>query len=367
MQAAFLCAKLIFMNMQKIDKNFAPGNVQTDGAVTRYTLPCAPFDLYGVSYDDSEKRFSRLPADVAEKTSEGVAYLRPHTSGGRLRFSTDSKYLEISVRYNLMEVFSHMPLSGTSGFTLIDETDENSSFLAAAFRPETANSDGFFGSAALAGGKMRQYTLYFPLYNEVTGLSIGLQKGAALTGGKPYKKGGPILYYGSSITQGACASRPDNCYPAYISQWTNTDYVNLGFSGSAKGEQAIADYLASIPCRAFVCDYDHNAPDPDHLLKTHRALYETFRAAQPKTPVLFMTKPDFEYDAFAAKRRELIRATFDFARRNGDFLVGFLDGETLFEKEDRCHCTVDTCHPNDLGFYRMAKAVYKKLCELDVF
>ena len=91
-------------------------------------------------------------------------------------------------------------------------------------------------------------------------MQIGLKEGAAVQGGRAYRKGGPVLYYGSSITQGGCASRPDNCYPAYISQWTNTDYINLGFSGNGKAEPAMVEYLASLPCRAFVCDYDHNAP-----------------------------------------------------------------------------------------------------------
>lgn len=109
------------MEMWKIDKNFAPGNVQADGNVTRYALPCAPFDLYGVYYDAAEQRFARLPADVAAATSEGVVWLRTHTSGGRLRFATDSDYFEITVRYNILELYSHMPLSASAGFVLIDE------------------------------------------------------------------------------------------------------------------------------------------------------------------------------------------------------------------------------------------------------
>ena len=229
------------MEMWKIDKNFAPGNVQADGSVTRHALPCAPFDLYGIYYDDAEKRFARLPADVAEATNEGVVWLRTHTSGGRLRFATDSDYFEITVRYNILELYSHMPLSASAGFVLIDETDENRPVYVGSFRPEAANKEGYTGSALLAGGKMRQYTLYFPLYNEVTGVQIGLKEGARVTGGRPYRAGGPVLYYGSSITQGACASRPDNCYSAYISQWTNTDYINLGFSGNGRAEPAIAE------------------------------------------------------------------------------------------------------------------------------
>lgn len=359
--------KLVPMEIWKIDQNFAPGKVRTEGDVVHYALPCVPFDLYGIFYDEAEKQFARLPADVAAATSEGVVWLRKHTSGGRLRFSTDSDYFEVAAQYKMFEPYSHMPLSGSCGFALVDETDPAAPFLAGEMRAEATNAEGFASSCLLPGDKMRQYTLYFPLYNEVTGVQIGLKEGAAVQGGRAYRKGGPVLYYGSSITQGGCASRPDNCYPAYISQWTNTDYINLGFSGNGKAEPAMVEYLASLPCRAFVCDYDHNAPDAEYLEKTHRPLYETFRAAQPQTPILFMTKPDFENEPQADLRRSIIRATYEYARKNGDKNVYFLDGETLFGKEDRMHCTVDKCHPNDLGFYRMAKAVYAKLCEAKVF
>lgn len=113
-------------------------------------------------------------------------------------------------------------------------------------------------------------------------------------------------------------------------------------------------------------DYDHNAPDAGHLRRTHRPLYETFRASHPHTPVLFMTRPDFEFDATSAARREIVRETYENAKQRGEN-VYFLNGETLFGKDDRMHCTVDCCHPNDLGFYKMAKAVYAKMKETGIF
>lgn len=352
------------MEIWKIDKNFAPGNIATDGDVRHFALPCAPFDLYGIFYDGEEGKFLRMPKKTAAAVSEGVALLNTHTSGGRVRFSTDSDYFELAVSYKNFEQLPHMSLLAKCGFSLVDETDETPRFVRS-FRPETTSKQGFCGSCSLPG-TMRQYTLYFPLYSEVTGLTVGLNAKADVKGGKKYAEGAPVLYYGSSITQGACASRPNNCYPAYISGWTNTDYINLGFSGNAKGEKAIADHLASLDCRLFVYDYDHNAPDAGHLRRTHRPLYETFRASHPHTPVLFMTRPDFEFDATSAARREIVRETYENAKQRGEN-VYFLDGETLFGKDDRMHCTVDCCHPNDLGFYRMAKAVYAKMKETGIF
>ena len=349
------------MEIWKIDKNFAPGNVQADGDVTRYAIPCAPFDLYGVYFDDAERRFVRLPADVAAATNEGVVWLRTHTSGGRLRFATDSDYIEIAVRYNNMEVSSHIPLSATAGFILTDETDENRPVFAAAFRPEATSEGGFAGSAMLAGGKMRQYTLYFPLYNEVTGVQIGLKEGARVAAGRPYRPGGPVLYYGSSITQGGCASRPGNAYTSMLCRALDAPQINLGFSGSARGETALAREIGKLPLSAFVYDYDYNAPSADHLAETHEPFFRIIRELQPDLPILMLSKCDYRDDPECNRRREIIRTTFRNARKRGDRNVCFIDGETLFGRKMRDACTVDGIHPNDLGFYRMYKRILPAL------
>ena len=80
--------------------------------------------------------------------------------------------------------------------------------------------------------------------------------------------------------------------------------------------------------------------------------------------IYFDTNFDFSQDAVA--RREVIRRTFINAVAVGDRNVYFLDGEKFFGEEDRELCTIDTVHPNDLGFYRMAKTilpVMKKILE----
>jgi hypothetical protein len=100
-------------------------------------------------------------------------------------------------------------------------------------------------------------------------LYIGLQEGAKVEGGLKYRSELPVYYYGSSITQGACSSRPGNAYQSIISRRQNLDFVNLGFSGSGRAEEIIANYMAEQKMLAFVCDYDHNAPNPEYLNDTH--------------------------------------------------------------------------------------------------
>ena len=163
------------------------------------------------------------------------------------------------------------------------------------------------------------------------------------------------------------------------------DFINLGFSGSAKAEDAMVDYLASVECSLFVCDYDHNAPNAEFLRQTHERLYNRYRAVKKDTPILFLSKGDL-FQAGRGKlstagkafqieeeedmknsidRRRVIIETYEKAKAAGDNNVYFLDGELLFGKEDWDNCTVDGCHPNDLGFYRMAKVIYEKMKEID--
>ena len=125
------------------------------------------------------------------------------------------------------------------------------------------------------------------------------------------------------------------------------------------------DYLATLDASIFVMDYDHNAPTAEHLQATHYPLYEALRTAHPDMPIIMMTKPDVDLDpAWSAKRRKVIEKSYRKAKRNGDTNVYYINGATLFGKDDRSACTVDGCHPTDLGFYRMAEKVEAVLSKL---
>ena len=175
--------------------------------------------------------------------------------------------------------------------------------------------------------------MYFPLYNDVRALSISLDKNACVKSGKKYRDELPILYYGSSITQGGCASRPDQAYQALIAKWNNIDFINLGFSGNAKGEACMVEYLASIDCSLFVCDYDPNAPNAEYLSNTHYPLYERYRKARPNTPILFITKPDFKWDLEDETRHRIIYSTYKKQKRTGIGTFISYQGKVFMERK----------------------------------
>jgi lysophospholipase L1-like esterase len=206
--------------------------------------------------------------------------------------------------------------------------------------------------------KPRYITLHLPLYSSLNGFEVGLQEDATVDHGLAYRPIPPVVYYGSSITQGGCASRPGNAYTNVVSRRINIDHINLGFSGNAKGESAIVDYMAGLTMSAFVCDYDHNAPSVDHLRATHEPLYRAIRAAHPDIPYVMMTRPDFDGDrANSALRRDVVYETYRRALSEGDRNVYFIDGERLLSGPYLDMATVDGCHPTDLGFALMADAV----------
>lgn len=352
------------MRIENIDKNFAQNTVVTKDGWAEYKIPHQSFALYGVFYDEKEGCFARMDVAVANEVNDGVRYLCKHTAGGRLRFSTDSKKIKLSATYDYLWVMEHMPIVGSSGFTLFEEREEGTRFVSH-LTPLRTDEKGFTREIQLRGEGMRSYTLYFPLYNDLQTLTISLEEGAKVEQGKKHKDVLPILYYGSSITQGGCAGRSDSCYQGLIHKKNNIDFINLGFSGSGKAEDNMVDYLAGIDCSLFVCDYDHNAPTVEYLRDTHYRLYERYRKVRPNVPILFLSKPDIRQDERGEERLRIIKSTYLKAKRQGDNNVYFLSGKRFYGKGNAWDYAIEGCHPTDRGFARMAEEIYKKMIQID--
>ena len=168
----------------------------------------------------------------------------------------------------------------------------------------------------------------------------------------------PIVFYGSSITQGGCVSKAGSAYPTILCRRLDAVQINLGFSGNGKGEENIARHIASLPMSMFVMDYDHNAPTPEHLEKTHEPFFRIIREMQPELPIVSLSRPSFDMNPDEnAVRREIIRNTYEHAVAAGDQHVVFVDGELFYGQTDRDMCAVDGTHPNDLGSWRIAEAL----------
>ena len=351
------------MDIAKIDKNFKIETSIGEDDVAFYDVRRAPFAVYGLYDYQNQPDFKRLPDDVATATSQGVAYLYKNTAGGRVRFATDSRYIAIKAEMPSVAHMNHMAMTGSSAFDIyLDDPITESTEFCASFRPDFNMESGYESKKDFGSRQMRYVTINFPSYSHVKNLYIGLQEDATLTSGMKYKPLLPVVYYGSSITQGGCASRPGNAYQNVISQRTNLDFINLGFSGNGKGEDVIADYMATLSMSAFVSDYDHNTPNPEHLQATHFKLYQKIREKHPDIPYIMVSKPDFKPHAQAEiERRNIIMESYFKAREIGDRNVYFVDGEGMFRGPYANMCTVDGTHPTDMGFALMADAIGHEL------
>ena len=351
------------MNLTTIDKNFALQSV-TEQDVEWYEITEPEFTLYGVYFDENEGCYVRFPNSVAKQVSDRIEELNRYTSGGRLRFTTNSPYIAIKAVMRNVAIMRHQPIVGHYGFSLYLNNKYYAMFSPTCMQINQFDGTDveydeiqYIGNYHTNQGDTHDFNLFFPCYGGVKKLYIGLKKGSSLDKHKPYTFEKPVAYYGSSITQGGVASRPGLEYQGHISRWLDTNYFNFGFSGRAKGEQVMADYFASLDASVFVIDYDHNAPDPEHLRATHYNFYKTVRDKNPNTPIILISRPTFEKIRDNGERRQIVKDTYDKAISDGDKLISYIDGELLFGTEDRDACTVDTTHPNDLGFYRMAQTI----------
>lgn len=349
------------MNVGDIDENFNIKTKINEKNIKFKSVLSAPFDIHG-----ADKEFFRMDIKAAEKINKNVERLAANTSGVRIRFKTNSRYIAVSVKYSDVCRMEHMSVSGTAGLDMY-EYENNKYIFVTNFIPKINMNDEFEAIHYFKASKMRDITINLPLYSSVSQLFIGLDKNAFLEHGGKYKNEKPIIYYGSSITQGGCASRAGNSYPAIVSRRLNLDFINLGFSGNAKGEPAMAEYIASLDMLCFVMDYDFNAPDMQHLKNTHKIFFDTVRKKHKNLPIIIMSMPYNSWVENVAERKAIIKETYDAAVKSGDKNVYFIDGEKMFDVFGGDGGTVDGTHPNDLGFMCMAKEVGKYLKTLKEF
>lgn len=349
--------------VEDLDKNLKVETTLTKEDLIFYDCLDEPFEINGVMLPIAEgEPFRRMPQEIADQTSEGVANLNLCTAGGRVRFKTDSPYVAIHVELGNVGKMPHFPFTGSIGLDLYERRDEKELYIKT-FVPPVDIKDRYESIIEFAEMRERELTINMPLYSGVRKLYIGLAKDAQIRKCRAYTHSVPVVYYGSSITQGGCASRPGNSYQSMISRRLDCDYVNLGFSGNAKGEPVMREYLSSLSMSVFVMDYDHNAPSVEHLQETHQPLYEAVRKAQPNLPIVMVSMPASNNWEGTQKRFRVIEKTYEQAKAQGDENVYLIDGRKMVEgMEDSW--SVDDCHPNDLGFFGMANAIGAVLAKI---
>ncbi|QDU93652.1 SGNH/GDSL hydrolase family protein [Lignipirellula cremea] len=319
----------------------------------------------GQAWKEVKAPYDRLPAKAEGVVRDPVWSLSRHSAGMAARFVTDAT--EIHARWTLTSpnlAMSHMPATGVSGVDLYVRTDEGWRWLAVG-RPSAQTNSVTLVSGLSPG--VREYLLYLPLYNGVSSVEVGVPAANVIKKAPPRPKhlAKPILFWGTSITHGACASRPGTTHSAILGRRFDRPIINLGFSGNGKMEPEVAQLAAELDPAVYVIDClpNMNASEVEQRVE---GLVEILRKAHPTTPIVLAEDRTYA-NAFLipskaernATSRVALRAGFERLQKKGVKHLYYLPGDTQLGADG--DDTVDSSHPNDLGFMRMADAFDKVL------
>ena len=399
------CVCALTLLIGAIPMNFIKANaedsaVETTSGVEFYNaagtkMEDAQFSLHGVSYDAEEGIFVRMDSETAaniagtnslydEETGKWVntVYsLSRETAGGRIRFNTNSTTIKIEAELYQWDA-SHVSHAasmngGKYGFDVYVDTADGSTYVDTAVA-ETKDEDGdgkidpgsVFVNKTITLGEAasRDITIYFPITIETRNVKITVDENSEVNNHvKGYDGNGRLVFYGSSITQGGCATKPGNTYVNTVGRNLNMEYIDFGMWGRCKGETAFAEYIAGLGnISAFIYDFDHNISKVSLMEPVHYPFYEIIREAYPDIPIIMMTRPGNGLDttrveepekgySTVAEMKEVIYSSYQRAKANGDENVHFVDGESFFNYSKGY--MRDNAHPNDAGQARMAEVV----------
>lgn len=322
--------------------------------------------LEGRGWTNAKSYFDRLPASAEGVVRPEVWNLSRQSAGLAVRFVTDATV--ISARWRLTSpnlALPNMAAIGVSGLDLYVR-DGQSGWRWAGFGAPRAVTNTATLVSGLSPGP-REFLLYLPLYNGVMSLELGVASNATLrpagTWGPGERK--PIVFYGTSITQGASASRPGMCHVAMLGRRFNRPTINLGFSGQGRMEPELAALLAELDPAVFVLDC---LPNMDAAGVRERVVpfVKTLRAAHPATPIV-LVEDRVNANAVLLPQRaahhranhEALRAAYQQLRREGVRHLHYVKGNELLGRDGEG--TVDGSHPNELGFARQAEALGRVL------
>ena len=317
----------------------------------------APFVLGGLLHPDENcGEYYRLDASAKEIYSDANRSLAACTPGGTVRFATDAK--EIALRITLRAGcfgMHHFCDRGVYGIDVYIGTGTARRYTGKIMQTFAENHDVNRGTVSVDGeDRFNEVMIELPLYAGIETLKIGLKPGE-LVGAPTPRSTGAVAFYGSSITQGGCVSRPGNSYCNIICRALDADCCNYGFSGSAMGETEVASHIDSRDLACFVMDYDFNSLSCETLRATHEPFFKIIRAAQPTLPVVFVTHPFYsEPTENDLARIAIIRETYENALAAGDKNIRFVNSGEFFTSDMRDLYAVDNLHPNDLGQFSMA-------------
>lgn len=352
-------AALAADDITKYDPNMIIQNAVVNNGVKWIDGKYLPIE--GKAFTDVDHFYDRLPKNVTTNVNRGVRAMKHFTAGMQARFSTTSKKLQIKwVPYDKKLAMSHMPATGVSGVDVYVRKPGKKWRYAKTGR--ISDAKGSAVTVDLWGG-FNEVIINFPLYNGLKSLKVGIDEKATLSPLPPRASGvdKPVVFYGTSITHGGCASRPGLAFVSIIGRDLDVPVVNLGFSGSGKMEYEMSEHVSAIDASCYVLDCLWNMQMKD---KTGLPEYEPFirnlRAKRPDIPIIMAGHCDV-FCRPTNPKEKFTRKLYDKLIKEGWKNLYFLPGDNMLGTDREG--TVDGVHPNDIGMVRMAEVYGKAVKE----
>lgn len=330
------------------------------------------FPLIGKITSETETRYERLPAYLKDNVSRPAIWsLGKNCSGLAILFSSNSP--SISAKWEVLGdvKMNHFTETGIKGLDLYAWEDDKWQFV------NSARPKGKITEHTIISNMQpveRDYLLYLPLYDGLVELEIGVDSTFSI--GQPkmmyIDRSNPIVVYGTSITQGGCATRAGMSYTNIVSRWLNKEFINLGFSGNGQLDYEIAEVMSKrTDAGMFVLDFIPNVTETKVKERTQQFV-SIIRAENPSTPILFVESIDFTHSVFdkvtdneVNKKNRALKIEYEKLKAAGDKNIYYLENTGLIGEDGEA--AVDGIHLTDLGFLRMAKHIEKKInsiCQL---
>ena len=327
------------------------------------------FLIEGTAIADSlkESPYDRLPISYKEKVREPVWDLSKASAGITVRFHSNST--SISLKWTVLNDFDmpHMAATGIKGIDLYTKYNNKWRYVTTAgalvglktYQNKSISSDNINEYELIKNmtPEFREYKLFLPLYDGVTKLEIGIDNNASIKKATPNPLK-PIVFYGTSITQGGCASRPGMAHTNIISRKLDIDCINYGFSGNGRMEMPIVELISDIDAHFYVIECLQNM-DSEQVSERVRPLVDVIRTKHPLTPIFLVENMmyttaflDQTIETRLIQENAALKNEYDKIIKRGTPNIFYIkDNQDLLVDNEG---TVDGVHLTDLGFLRYA-------------
>ncbi len=357
------CFLFLYLSLTALTSSFA------DSKDTLRYVSADEFMLIGKGFSDTKTRYERLPAYLEFKTRPAVWQRSKYCSGLAIRFHTNATIIRVKWKVTENIHKSYFAETGFKGIDLYSMEGGKWIFVGVG----TPGGDNLTTATLVnhMDGTDREFMLYLPLYDGISRLEIGVNPNATIENpmiNSPIREK-PVVFYGTSITQGGCVMRAGMSFPNRLSRMLNREIINLGFTANGKLDYEIAEAMTQIDASCYVIDCLPNVTAAE-MRERYIKFLEILRKGKPSIPILLVENILYPHmvfnqlEAVTVKEENTVlrEEIFEVMKRRGDRHLYYMKAKGLIG--DDGEGTVEGVHPTDLGHYRISEKLFPVIKKL---